>query len=494
MERSSGILLPITALPSPHGIGTLGKAAYTFANFLRAAGQTYWQVLPLGPTGWGDSPYQSFSTFAGNPYLIDPELLAEDGLLTWEEISSFDWGTDPRHVDYDTIYRSRFSLLRLAFERGWARDKGAAEDFLHHSSWLSNYALFMALKHHFGETCWLEWPDEEIRLRKPESVARYTELLADEINFHVYLQYLFSRQWEVLRTHVHALGIRLIGDLPIYVSLDSADVWAEPEFFQLDETNHPTEVAGVPPDYFSKDGQLWGNPLYDYDSMRADGFGWWIRRVEGASKLFDVIRIDHFRGLESYWAIPYGAATAREGRWRKGPGMELVGVLTGWFPQLNFIAEDLGIITPEVAQLLSNSGLPGMKVLQFAFDPEADSAYLPHNQCPNSICYTGTHDNDTLVGWLNSAPPAELDFARRYLGLNEEEGLRWGILRGGMTSVANLFIAPIQDYLGLDSSARMNTPGTAQGNWQWRLLPGELDDKLAVRIAELTRITGRFPK
>ena len=494
MERSAGILLPITALPSPYGIGTLGKSARAVADFLHAAGQTCWQVLPLGPTGWGDSPYQSFSTFAGNPYLIDLDLLAKDGLLTQKEISSFDWGANPRFVDYDTIYRSRFALLRLAFARGWERDRAGAEEFTRRTPWLPDYALFMALKHHFGTKCWLDWPDEGIRLRKPESIAHYTELLAEEIHFHVYLQYLFARQWDNLRAYVNGLGIRIIGDLPIYVSLDSADVWAEPEFFQLDDTNHPTEVAGVPPDYFSEDGQFWGNPLYDYDKMRADGFGWWIRRVEGAGKLFDMIRIDHFRGLENYWAVPCTAATAREGRWCKGPGMDLVGVLTGWFPQLHFIAEDLGIITPEVARLLSDSGLPGMRVLQFAFDPDADSAYLPHNHVPNSICYTGTHDNDTLVGWLNSAPPAELAFARRYLGLNEEEELHWGILRGGMTSVANLFIAPIQDYLGLDSSARINTPGTAQGNWQWRLLPGELDRNLADRIAGLTRISGRLPK
>jgi len=493
MKRSAGVLLPIFSLPSPHGIGTLGKEARAFADFLHAAGQTYWQLLPLGPTGWGDSPYQSFSSFAGNPYFIDPELLAEDGLLTTSDLDQSVWGEDSRRVDYEKIWQSRFLLLHRAFERGWERDKPAVEDFSAHNPWLSDYALFMSLKEHFGMKCWLDWPDEEIRLRHPEALARYSSLLADRIAFHTYIQFLFFRQWENLRSYTHTLGIRLLGDLPIYVSIDSADVWSEPHFFCLDEENRPTEVAGVPPDYFSEDGQLWGNPLYNYERMKADGFGWWIRRMEGARRLFDAVRIDHFRGMESYWAVPADAHSARTGSWRKGPGMELVGVLTGWFHDLELIAEDLGIITPEVSQLLSCSGLPGMKVLQFAFEPDSESAYLPHNHCVNSICYTGTHDNDTLCGWLASAPAENTAFARRYLGLNEDEGLHWGILRGGMTSVSRLFVAPIQDYLGLGGSARINIPGTSQGNWQWRLLPGELTPDLALRIRALTQLSGRLP-
>ena len=403
MDRASGILLPISALPSPYGIGTLGKAAYAFADFLHAAGQKYWQLLPLGPTSYGDSPYQSFSTFAGNPYFIDLDLLAEEGLLDKEDLAAADWGNDPRYVDYGKIYEVRFDVLRRAFLRGRERDREAVERFQAENPWLKNYALYMAVKAHFGMKSWLEWPDEAIRVRAPEAVARYEKELAEDVAFYTYLQYLFFKQWGELREYIHSLGIRIIGDLPIYVAMDSADVWAEPEFFQLGEGNIPTEVSGVPPDYFSADGQLWGNPLYDYDRMRQDGFGWWIRRVEGASRLFDVIRIDHFRGLESYWAVPYGAETAREGRWRKGPGMDLVGVLTQWFHGLDIIAEDLGFLTPEVHQLLRDSGLPGMKVLEFAFDAREPSNYLPHTYERNCVCYVGTHDNETVMQWREQA-------------------------------------------------------------------------------------------
>ena len=353
MDRSSGILLHISSLPSPYGIGTLGKAAYDFADFLHAAGQKYWQLLPLGPTSYGDSPYQSFSSFAGNPYFIDLDLLAEDGLLDREELSAINWGTEPRYVDYGKIYESRFAALRKAFQKGFPRDKEAVDTFRKENRWLPNYALYMAVKRHFDMKCWLDWPDEAIRLRKPEAVARYTRELQEDVDFYSYLQFLFYRQWIALREYIHSLGIRIIGDLPIYVAMDSADLWAEPEFFQLGEDHVPTEVSGVPPDYFTADGQLWGNPLYDYDAMKRDGFGWWIRRVEGAARLFDVIRIDHFRGLESYWAVPYGDKTARNGRWKKGPGMDLVGVLTSWFHGIDFIAEDLGFLTPEVHKLLA---------------------------------------------------------------------------------------------------------------------------------------------
>ena len=482
MDRASGILLPISALPSPYGIGTLGKAAYAFADFLHAAGQKYWQLLPLGPTSYGDSPYQSFSTFAGNPYFIDLDLLAEEGLLDKEDLAAADWGNDPRYVDYGKIYEVRFDVLRRAFLRGRERDREAVERFQAENPWLKNYALYMAVKAHFGMKSWLEWPDEAIRVRAPEAVARYEKELAEDVAFYTYLQYLFFKQWGELREYIHSLGIRIIGDLPIYVAMDSADVWAEPEFFQLGEGNIPTEVSGVPPDYFSADGQLWGNPLYDYDRMRQDGFGWWIRRVEGASRLFDVIRIDHFRGLESYWAVPYGAETAREGRWRKGPGMDLVGVLTQWFHGLDIIAEDLGFLTPEVHQLLRDSGLPGMKVLEFAFDAREPSNYLPHTYERNCVCYVGTHDNETVMQWREQADRADVTFARKYLGLNEAEGFHWGMIRGGMSSVADTFVAQMQDYLGLGAEGRMNTPGTLGNNWRWRLLPGEASPALARKI------------
>ena len=492
MDRASGILLPISALPSPYGIGTLGKAAYAFADFLHAAGQRYWQLLPLGPTSYGDSPYQSFSTFAGNPYFIDLDLLAEEGLLDKEDLAAADWGNDPRYVDYGKIYEVRFDVLRRAFLRGRERDREAVERFQAENPWLKNYALYMAVKAHFGMKSWLEWPDEAIRVRAPEAVARYEKELAEDVAFYTYLQYLFFKQWGELREYIHSLGIRIIGDLPIYVAMDSADVWAEPEFFQLGEGNIPTEVSGVPPDYFSADGQLWGNPLYDYDRMRQDGFGWWIRRVEGASRLFDVIRIDHFRGLESYWAVPYGAETAREGRWRKGPGMDLVGVLTQWFHGLDIIAEDLGFLTPEGHQLVRDSGLPGMKVLEFAFDAREPSNYLPHTYERNCVCYVGTHDNETVMQWREQADRADVTFARKYLGLNEAEGFHWGMIRGGMSSVADTFVAQMQDYLGLGAEGRMNTPGTLGNNWRWRLLPGEASPALARKIRRYAHMYGRL--
>ena len=349
MDRSSGILLHISSLPAKYGIGTLGKEAYAFADFLHAAGQKYWQLLPLGPTSMGDSPYQSFSTFAGNPYFIDLDMLVADGLLEESDLEGINWGTNPMYVDYGKIYESRFDVLRIAFQNGFGRDYTEVQHFLaENSRWLPNYALYMAVKKHFEMKSWLQWPDSAIRMRKPEAVEQYSRELKEDVDFFIYLQFLFYKQWNELREYIHSLDIKIIGDLPIYVAMDSADVWAEPEFFQLGEGNVPTEVSGVPPDYFSKDGQLWGNPLYDYDAMRDDGYGWWIRRMDGARKLFDVIRIDHFRGLESYWAVPYGAETAKEGRWRKGPGMDLVGRLLGWFKDLNLIAEDLGFQTPEV--------------------------------------------------------------------------------------------------------------------------------------------------
>ena len=492
MKRSSGILMPISSLPSPHGIGTLGAEARKFVDFLADAGQSWWQILPVGPTSYGDSPYQSFSAYAGNPYLIDLDLLCEDGLLTPAEVNAVSWGTDPARVDYSAIYNGRFPLLHLAMERGWERDADKVKAFSEENdAWLPDYALFMALKRHFGMSAWTEWPDADIRLRRPEAVARYREKLADDIRLFTYIQYLFFRQWEALRSYAHEKGIGIIGDLPIYVAMDSADVWADPRAFQLDERNVPAEVAGVPPDYFTADGQLWGNPLYDWDAMKADGYTWWIRRIAGASRLYDILRIDHFRGLESYWAVPYGETTAKVGRWVKGPGMDLMNVLTEKFPNIQFIAEDLGYLTPEVRQLLEDSGLPGMKVLQFAFDSREAANYLPHTYPRHCVCYAGTHDNSTLMGWKDEAAPADIAMAREYLGLHDEEGFNWGVLRGGQSSVADLFIAQMQDYLGLGSEARMNTPGILGGNWQWRMLPGQITDELTARIARMTSLYGR---
>ncbi len=492
MERSSGILLPVSSLPSPYGIGTFGKAAYDFADFLKAAGQKYWQLLPLGPTSYGDSPYQSFSTYAGNPYFIDLDLLVEDKLLTKQEVAACEWGTNPRYVDYGKIYESRFPLLQKAKDRGWARDAAEVRAFeKENEGWLPDYALFMALKRHFGMKSWSDWPDESARMHEKAALERWRGELREDVELFTYIQFLFFTQWSALKKYINGLGIRIIGDLPIYVAMDSADVWSEPKMFRLDERRVPTEVSGVPPDYFCEDGQLWGNPLYDYDAMERDGFGWWIRRVGGAQRLYDVIRIDHFRGFESFWAVPYGEETARNGEWIKGPGMKLVGTLTGWFPGLEFIAEDLGYATPEVSKLLADSKLPGMKVLEFAFDPNEPSDYLPHFYQENCVCYTGTHDNAPLEEWRETGDPDELAHTRKYLGLNDEEGFCRGMLRGGMGSVAKLFVAQMQDYLELGKYNRTNTPGTASGNWEWRMLPGEADDALAERIAEMTKMYAR---
>ena len=492
MKRSCGILLPVFALPSPYGIGTLGQAAYDFVDFLRQAGQSWWQMLPLGPTGYGDSPYQSFSSYAGNPYFIDLDLLRRDGLLTAQEIASLAWGSDPARVDYAALYENRFVLLQKAAERGWARDREEVQLFARQNAqWLPDYALYMAVKRHFDEKPWTQWPDEAIRLRKPEAMAQYRQMLASDIRMFTYSQFLFFRQWNALRAYAHEQGVGIIGDLPIYVSMDSADVWAEPAFFQLDSNGYPTETAGVPPDCFSRDGQLWGNPLYRWEAMKADGYGWWIRRVDGAAKLYDMLRIDHFRGFESYWAVSYGDTTAKNGHWVKGPGMDLVQVLLNWFPQMQFIAEDLGFLTPEVRELLADSGLPGMKVLEFAFDSREPSNYLPHLYTPHCVCYTGTHDNAPLPAWKEEADPDDLALAVQYLGLNEEEGFHWGVLRGGMSSVAELFVAQMQDYLGLGAESRINTPGEPVGNWQWRLHPGQLTAALSRRMAHMARLYGR---
>jgi len=492
MERSSGILMPVFSLPSPYGIGTLGKAAKDFIDFLEKAKQRWWQMLPVGPTSYGDSPYQSPSTFAGNPYFIDLDLLAEDGLLTKNEISSYSWGSDEESIDYALLYRNRCELLEKAFERGWERDSADVSAFSEdNSGWLADYALFMAVKKHFGMVSWLQWPDAEIRLHKAEAVEKYRSLLDRDIRFYTYLQFLFFKQWNSLRAYAREKGIGIIGDLPIYVALDSADVWAAPEYFQLDENNHPVEVAGVPPDYFNEDGQLWGNPLYDYDRMAKDGYGWWIRRVGGAAKLYDIVRIDHFRGFESYWAVPAGEKTARNGRWVKGPGMALVGTLKGWFRDLRFIAEDLGYPSAEVRQLLADSGFPGMKLLEFAFDSKEENTFLPHSYNANCVCYIGTHDNSPVMGWKETVEPAELATAKRYLGLNAEEGFAEGMLRGGMSSTANLFVAQMQDWLKLGDEARINVPGTVSGNWQWRAKTGVFTDELAEKIAGMTKLYGR---
>ncbi len=481
----------ISSLPSPYGIGTLGKAAYDFADFLHRAGQRYWQILPIGPTSYGDSPYQSFSTCAGNPYFIDLDLLEQDGLLTREEIDAVDWGTDAGRVDYGFQYSVRFDLLYHAYLRGRDRDADALREFRDANPWVEEYALYMALKRRNSMQSWEHWP-EEIRLRRPGAADTYATVLAEDTNFFIYLQFLFFRQWNRLRDYVHGLGIRIIGDLPIYVPYDSCDVWANPRLFQLDEGGLPTGVAGVPPDYFSEDGQLWGNPLYNWDAMRADGYRWWMQRIAAAGRLFDVIRIDHFRGLESYWSVPYGDVNARRGHWVKGPGQDFIDAVHRSFPKLHLIAEDLGFLTPEVIELQRNSGYPGMKVLEFAFDPREPSNYLPHRYTTNCICYSGTHDNETLVQWLDGASPETVQYVQEYLGLRDRSECVSGILRAGMASVADVFIAQLQDYLELGAEARMNEPGTlSTKNWSWRVDASLLTDELADRIARMVKLYER---
>ena len=490
-ERSYGVLLPIFSLPSPYGVGTLGKEAFAFVDFLHDAGARWWQVLPLGPTGYGDSPYQSVSSAAGNPYFIDWDLLIEDGLLKRVEVAACDWGGNPQYVDYGKQYENRFRLLQLACDRGWARDAEKIAAFRReHAAWLDDYALYMALKRHFAMQPWTAW-EEPIRMRKPEALAAYRVQLAGDIRLFTYIQFLFYTQWDALRAYAHEQGIRLLGDLPIYVPLDSADVWASPENFLLDEKNLPKAVAGVPPDYFSEDGQLWGNPLYDWDAMRHDGFGWWIRRIDAAAKCYDAIRIDHFRAFASYWAVPADAKSAKRGKWMTGPGMSLIGVLTGWFPQLRFLAEDLGVLTDDVRTLLQDSKLPGMKVLQFAFDDTEKSDYLPHNHVQNCACYTGTHDNEPLAAWAAGASKKEAAFACEYLGCKRREELPEAMLRAGMQSTAGLFIAQMQDFLGLGAESRVNTPGVASGNWQWRMTKGAATKTLAKTMARMAKIYGR---
>lgn len=492
IERSAGILLPISSLPSNYGIGTLGKEAYRFIDFLKEAGQKYWQILPIGPTSYGDSPYQSFSSFAGNPYFIDLDILIEEGLLKKEDVSGLTV-SDPQFVDYEYIYNTRFDVLKKAYRRGKKTRTKEFKAFLkENSDWIGDYALFMAIKNHYDNVSWIEWPRKAMRLRDKETLARFRQKHASQIEFYEFMQYLFFEQYEKMRAYAHENGVKIIGDIPIYVSLDSSDVWADPKTFQLDENGYPTEVAGVPPDYFSEDGQLWGNPLYNWDHLKKTGYKFWINRIAAAAKCYDVIRIDHFRGFQQYWAVPYGDKTARNGRWVDGPSYTFVKVIREWFNDVDFIAEDLGVISEDVNELLRKSGFPGMRVLEFGMDPKGPSYHTPHNHVPNCVCYISTHDNSPIMGWKDNADKGDVKTARKYLGLNPKEGFNFGFIRAGMSSVANLFVCQMQDYLGLGEDCRTNSPGTIGLNWKWRLLDGQADDKLKNKIREMTRLYGRL--
>ena len=485
-KRSAGILMPISSLPSPYGIGTLGKAAFDFVDFLVKADQSYWQVLPIGPTSYGDSPYQSFSSAAGNPYFIDLDILREEGLLEEDDLRKIHV-EDPSYVDYGYLYATRFDLLYKAYLIGKDRYRDEFHSFIKENDvWLDNYAMFMAIKKYFGMRSWLEWDDQDIRFRKPEAMNRYREMLEDNISFYKFMQYLFYKQYKALKDYANKNKIRIIGDLPIYIAMDSCEIWAEPEQFQLNESDLiPKDVAGVPPDYFSKSGQLWGNPLYNWERMKQDGYRWWIERIDRVSRYFDVLRIDHFRGFEEYWSIPYGEKTAINGKWVQGPSSDFINVIKNWFSNLDIIAEDLGIIDEKVEKLLKDSGFPGMKVLEFGMDPDGSSLHTPHHHVKNAVCYISTHDNMPVMGYLATAKKKQLDFAKLYYGLNEEEGYNYGFIRGGMSSVCDLFIAQIQDYLGLGQEATINVPGTLE-NWKWRLLKGQLSSSLCKKIAKLT--------
>ena len=489
--RESGILMHITSLPGPYGVGTMGKQAYAFVDFLKKAGQSVWQILPLAPTGYGDSPYQSCSTFAGNHYLIDLDTLVQQGLLQEAEISNVHWCNNPGKADFGLLYNSRLNVLRLAYSRFEGAE--AFDAFcMENSSWLPDFALFMALKDSNGGKPWYQW-EEALKRRDPDAIWQARQQLKAEIRFYSFVQYLFYSQWSALRGYAHENGISIIGDVPIYVPLDSADVWSNPELFQLDENLDPVDVAGCPPDGFSADGQLWGNPLYRWDLLAKDGYNWWLRRLEAAGKLYDVVRIDHFRGFEAYWAVPYGDTTARNGRWIKGPGMDFVDAVKKGLPGIRMIAEDLGFLTQEVLDLRDASGYPGMKVLEFAFDSKEPSDYLPHTYSRNTICYTGTHDNMTMRQWFDTADKEAVDYAADYMRLSQEEGYVWGVIRTAMACVSDLCVVQMQDYLDLGGEARMNFPGTlSDKNWTWRAGDDYLSDALAEKICRMTRLYGRM--
>lgn len=487
--RTSGVLLHISSLPSDYGIGTMGTEAYKFVDFLKTACQSMWQILPVGPTSYGDSPYQSFSTNAGNPYFIDLDLLYDEGLLKKNEYSSINWGSDSRRVDYEAIYNNRFKVLRKAFDRFKTGDMTAFNAFIQENeNWISNYALFMSIKDANNGISWLEW-DESLRKRDSHALWEFKSSHEDDVLFWEFIQFKFFEQWNALKQYANDAGISIVGDIPIYVALDSAEVWVYPDLFELDENLIPTAVAGCPPDAFSPTGQLWGNPLYNWQRHKEFGYNWWIDRIRSATSLYDIVRIDHFRGFEGYYAIPYGHETAEHGEWRKGPGMDLFNAVSQELGSLPIIAEDLGFLTEDVHKLLKDSGFPGMKVLEFAFDPREESNYLPHTYTKNSVVYVGTHDNNTTLGWIDELDKPTLDFCKKYLDTDSD--ILWRMIKTAMSSVSDTAVIQMQDYLELGSEARMNIPSTLGGNWQWRMTKHDTTKKLAEKIADITRTYGR---
>jgi 4-alpha-glucanotransferase len=493
-SRASGILLHPTSLPGPHGIGSLGAEAYAFVDFLAGAGQSIWQILPLGPTGYGDSPYSALSAFAGNPLMVCLERLIEAGDLDASDLTGVALPEGAAHFGFVHGFKGR--LLQKASRRFREavtneRQPAFAEFCERQAGWLNDYAIYRALRHHFGNQAWNLWP-AEIRRREEAALRHWGEKLSEHIYNEKYAQFVFFEQWFALKAYANSRGVRILGDIPIFVALDSADVWANPHFFHLDGEGHPTRVAGVPPDYFSETGQRWGNPLYCWERLAADGFSWWLARFRWNLTQADLVRIDHFRGFEACWSIPAEEETAVNGRWETVPGADLFQILAATLGQAPIIAEDLGLITPEVEALRDRFGFPGMKILHFAFGSGADNPYLPHNLQGNCVIYTGTHDNDTTIGWWQSLDRRERDAVRAYLGSSVRE-MPWDLIRLAMASVAEFCIFPLQDVLALGSETRLNTPGRPDGNWAWRHLPGALTPELQQRLAELCRTYGRRP-
>lgn len=492
--RKSGILMHLSSLPSPYGIGTMGKTAYEFVDFLQASGQKCWQLLPICPTSYGDSPYQSYSTFAGNPYFIDLDELANQGLLEREDYVNIDWQSTPECVNYGAMYEKRYPVLRKAATKFLENPPADFESFCdENATWLSDFALFMALKDANNGASWSEW-EKPIRNREESALQEAEANHKENILFWKVVQYLFFAQWKKLKSYANEKGISIIGDLPIYVSLDSVDTWSSPELFQLDENKVPKEVAGCPPDGFSADGQLWGNPLYDWDYMETNDYEWWVARIHYLCQVYDVLRIDHFRGFDSYYAIPFGDTTAKNGYWKQGPGMKLFRAVEKAIGRQPIIAEDLGYLTDSVKKLLADSGFPGMKVLEFAFDSRDASGneYLPHNYIRNCVAYAGTHDNDTILGWFQDVDEKDRAYALEYLRIEGETEWNWNMMEALWGSVADLTVVQAQDILGLGSEARMNTPSTVGSNWCWRAHADAFTPELAKRLCAKAKLYGRY--
>lgn len=490
LTRGAGILMPVSSLPSKYGIGTLGKAAYDFVDDLVRAGQKYWQVLPIGPTSFGDSPYQSFSTYAGNPYFIDLDLLIEEGLLQRQEVEMIRWYEKEDQVSYELLWEYRYSVLKAAFERSDHEKTKEYRDFMEREKdWISSYSLYMACKEHFGNREWLSWK-KDIRDRKMEALISYQVMLEKEIRFWEFVQYKFWQQWDRLHAYANEKGIQIIGDIPIYVALDSADVWVHPEQFLLDENHEPTVVAGCPPDAFSDEGQKWGNPIYDWERMEREDFAWWKKRIRAAARCYDVIRIDHFIGIVRYYKIPVNES-AKKGSFAWGPGLKLLKALDESIGEAKIIAEDLGVLVPEVGEVLQKSGYPGMKVLEFAFDGKRENLYLPHNYPKNCVVYGGTHDNDTLEGYYDMLSKENRAYAMAYCQVKRKKKLTDAIIRIGYASVANTVIFQMQDILKKNNNARMNYPSTIGTNWRWRMKSQEFTTKKQKRLAKLANIYGR---